>query len=201
MGGGGGLHGERAGQGGKCGILAERPVCAAGARCNRGDATDRENGGGSASGPAVIAAPVGQRACRDAGAVGVGLAAAAAAQAKGAGVTLVGRTRAKLESAAQAIGGARIAVADIADRHAVQAVFDTIARVDHLVVAPGFVATPLYDAFGPEARDTILSGAASALPGGRVGRADEVGEAIAFLLGNGFMNGEILHIDGGGRLV
>ncbi|WP_244136090.1 MULTISPECIES: hypothetical protein [unclassified Burkholderia] len=36
---------------------------------------------------------------------------------------------------------------------------------------------------------------------GRVGRADEVGEAIAFLLGNRFMNGEILHIDGGGRLV
>ena len=57
------------------------------------------------------------------------------------------------------------------------------------------------DAFGPDARDAILAGAAAALPGGRVGRADEVGEAIAFLLGNGFMNGEILHIDGGGRLV
>ncbi|VWB59152.1 short-chain dehydrogenase [Burkholderia lata] len=225
------------------------------------------------------------------GSSGIGLAAAAAAKAKGAGVTLVGRTRAKLESAAQAIGGARIEVADIADRHAVEAVFGTIARVDHLVVtagrfiagklnetdpdqllaalqeriagpvyairaalplmpatgsivltggqlsdrpaqgvsviaaavrgvealaqslalelkpirvnvvAPGFVETPLYDAFGPEARDTILAGAASSLPGGRVGRADEVGEAIAFLLGNGFMNGEILHIDGGGRLV
>ncbi|GAU04835.1 hypothetical protein [Burkholderia stabilis] len=38
-------------------------------------------------------------------------------------------------------------------------------------------------------------------PRGRVGRADEVGEAIVFLLGNGFMNAEILHIDGGGRLV
>ncbi|WP_423381654.1 SDR family oxidoreductase [Burkholderia sp. LMG 32019] len=226
------------------------------------------------------------------GSSGIGLEAAAAAKAKGASVTLVGRTRAKLESAAQAIGGARIAVADIADRHAVQAVFDTLTRVDHLVVtagqfiagklnetdpdhllaalqeriagpvyairaalprmpasgsivltggqlsdrpaaqgtsviaaavrgvealaqslalelkpirvnvvAPGFVETPLYDAFGPDARDTILAGAAAALPGGRVGRADEVGEAIAFLMGNGFMNGEILHIDGGGRLV
>lgn len=69
------------------------------------------------------------------------------------------------------------------------------------VVAPGFVDTPLYDAFGPQARDAILGGAASSLPGGRVGRADEVGEAIAFLLGNRFMNAEILHIDGGGRLV
>ncbi|MCA8017160.1 SDR family oxidoreductase [Burkholderia metallica] len=69
------------------------------------------------------------------------------------------------------------------------------------VVAPGFVETPLYDVFGPDARGTILAGAAAALPGGRVGRVDEVGDAIAFLLGNGFMNGEILHIDGGGRLV
>ena len=78
---------------------------------------------------------------------------------------------------------------------------DHVIDADGLVVAPGFVETPLYDAFGPEARDAILTGAAAALPGGRVGRADEVGEAIAFLLGNGFMNGEILHIDGGGRLV
>lgn len=69
------------------------------------------------------------------------------------------------------------------------------------VVAPGFVDTPLYDAFGPQARDAILGGAASSLPGGRVDRADEVGEAIAFLLGNRFMNAEILHIDGDGRLV
>lgn len=54
------------------------------------------------------------------GSSGIGLAAAAAAKAKGASVTLVGRTRAKLDSAAQAIGGARVAVADIADRHAVR---------------------------------------------------------------------------------
>ncbi|KVM91762.1 short-chain dehydrogenase [Burkholderia diffusa] len=223
---------------------------------------------------------------------GIGLAAAAAVKARGATVTLVGRTGATLAAAAQTIGGARTAIADIADRDAVQRVFEPMTRVDHLVVtagrfiagkladtdpdhllaalqeriagpvhairaalplmpatgsivltggqladrpsgqgtsviaaavrgvealaqslalelkpirvnvvAPGFVDTPLYDAFGPEARNAILGEAASALPGGRVGRADEVGEAIAFLLGNGFMNAEILHIDGGGRLV
>ncbi|KWI56037.1 short-chain dehydrogenase [Burkholderia pseudomultivorans] len=226
------------------------------------------------------------------GSSGIGLAAAMTAKARGAAVTLVGRSAARLEAAAQAIGGARTAIADIADRQAVQAVFDTMTRVDHLVVtagrfiagklgetdpdqllaaiqeriagpvyairaalplmpetgsivltggqlsdrpsghgtsvvaaavrgvealaqslalelkpirvnvvAPGFVETPLYDTFGPEARSAILAGAASTLPGGRVGQAGEVGEAIAFLLGNGFMNGEILHIDGGGRLV
>ncbi|QOH39492.1 hypothetical protein C7S14_2617 [Burkholderia cepacia] len=50
LGGGGGLHGERAGQGGKCGILAERPAAAAGWRRNSGNSADRENGGGSAPG-------------------------------------------------------------------------------------------------------------------------------------------------------
>ncbi|MGS0891583.1 SDR family oxidoreductase [Burkholderia stagnalis] len=223
---------------------------------------------------------------------GIGLAAATAAKASGATVTLVGRNAARLDAAAHAIGGARTAVADIADRRAVQAVFDAMTQVDHLVVtagrfiagklaesdpdqllealreriagpvyairaalplmpgtgsivltggqladrpsgqgtsviaaavcgvealaralalelepvrvnvvAPGFVETPLYDAFGPDGRRAILAEAASTLPVGRVGRADEVGEAIAFLLGNRFMNGEILHIDGGGRLV
>ncbi|WP_234745995.1 SDR family NAD(P)-dependent oxidoreductase, partial [Burkholderia sp. WTPI3] len=71
------------------------------------------------------------------GSSGIGLAAAAAVKARGAAVTLVGRTAATLEAAAQAIGGARTAIADIADRAAVQRVFATMTRVDHLVVTAG----------------------------------------------------------------
>lgn len=226
------------------------------------------------------------------GSSGIGLAAAAAAKAKGAEVTLVGRTAEKVEAAARAIGGARTAVADIADRSAVEAMFRTLDRVDHLVitagsfivgklmesdpdqllaamheriagplyaikaalplmpptasivltsgqlsdrpsgdgtsviaaavrgvealarslalelkpirvnvVSPGFVDTPLFDVFGPENRTAILTQVAGNLPGGRVGHPEEVGEAIAFLLGNRYMNAEILHVDGGGRFV
>ncbi|WP_428698906.1 SDR family oxidoreductase [Stappia sp.] len=69
------------------------------------------------------------------------------------------------------------------------------------VIAPGFVDTPLYDAFGAEGRAEVLSKAASAIPVGRVGRPEEVGHAIVFLLTNGYMNCEVLHIDGGGRFV
>ncbi|GAU04837.1 hypothetical protein BSLA_02r2748 [Burkholderia stabilis] len=47
---GGGLHGERAGQGGKCGILAEGPAGTAAARRNGGDSTGRGNGDGSVRG-------------------------------------------------------------------------------------------------------------------------------------------------------
>jgi NAD(P)-dependent dehydrogenase (short-subunit alcohol dehydrogenase family) len=69
------------------------------------------------------------------------------------------------------------------------------------VISPGFVDTPLFDTFGPENRAAVLAQAAAALPGGRIGRAEELGEAIAFLLGNRYINAEILHIDGGGRFV
>lgn len=69
------------------------------------------------------------------------------------------------------------------------------------VIAPGFVETPLFDVLGTETRSAVLSGAAAALPGGRIGQPREVAEAITFLLTNAYMNGEVLHIDGGGRLV
>jgi len=69
------------------------------------------------------------------------------------------------------------------------------------VVAPGFVDTPLFDEMGAEGRTALLSQAAEALPGGRVGRSEEVADAILLLLTNSYMNGEVLHVDGGGRLV
>jgi NAD(P)-dependent dehydrogenase (short-subunit alcohol dehydrogenase family) len=226
------------------------------------------------------------------GSTGIGLATARAAKVAGATVTLVGRTVAKLEAAAREIGGADIAVADIADRKDVEAVFAGIKSVDHLVItagglgggrlaetdpdelliafreriagplyaikaalalmpqtgsivltggqfsdrppgigvsavaaavrgiealaralalelkpirvnviSPGYVDTPMYDVLGSEARTEILTEVARSLPGGRIGRPDEVADAIVFLLGNHYMNGEVLHIDGGGRFV
>jgi NAD(P)-dependent dehydrogenase (short-subunit alcohol dehydrogenase family) len=226
------------------------------------------------------------------GSTGIGLATARAAKAAGAIVMLVGRTAAKLDAAALEIGGARTAVADIADRKSIEAVFAGMASVDHVVItagglaggrlaetdpdalltaiqeriagplyaikavlplmpptgsivltggqfsdrpsgngvsvistavrgiealarslalelkpirvnviSPGFVDTPLFDALGQDARTAILAEAAEALPGGRIGHPAEVAEAIIFLLGNRYMNAEVLHIDGGGRFV
>ena len=226
------------------------------------------------------------------GSSGIGLATAMAAKAKGANITIVGRTLEKLQSAADSIGGAQTAVADLASRQSIEAVFDSISRVDHLVItgggvhagkladsdpgrlltevnehiagslyavkaaisripptgsivlmggqlsdrpsgngtsvmalacrgiealarslalefkpirvnviSPGFVDTPLYDAFGKEGRAALLAEAADVLPVGRIGRPDEIADAIIFLLTNGFMNCEVLHIDGGGRFV
>lgn len=226
------------------------------------------------------------------GGSGIGRATAVAVKRLGASVTVVGRSREKLEAVASEIGGANVRVADIVDRIAVEAVFADIAIVDHLVitagslgggkladtdpdtllaaiserisgpvyaikaalaampssgsivltggqfsdrpsgdgvavvaaavrgvealatslvlelkpirvnvVAPGFVETPLFDVLGMETRSSVLASAASALPGGRIGQPNEVAQAIVFLLTNRYVNGEVLHVDGGGRLI
>ena len=71
------------------------------------------------------------------GSTGIGLATAVMAKACGAYVTIVGRTPTTLESAANEIGGARTMVADIRDRKSVEAVFNDMPRVDHLVITAG----------------------------------------------------------------
>ncbi|WP_197495747.1 SDR family oxidoreductase [Acidihalobacter yilgarnensis] len=69
------------------------------------------------------------------------------------------------------------------------------------VIAPGLIDTALFDSLGADIRAGIFRAATKSLPVGRVGTPEEVADAIIFLLTNGYMNGEVLHIDGGGRLV
>lgn len=69
------------------------------------------------------------------------------------------------------------------------------------VIAPGIVETPLFDVFGADGRAAVFETAAERLPVGRAGRPEEIGAAIVFLMSNGYVNGEVLHIDGGGRFV
>lgn len=68
------------------------------------------------------------------------------------------------------------------------------------VVAPGYIDTPIFTNDVPDGR-AVLDAVAGTLPVRRVGTADETAQAILFLINNEFMNGEVLHIDGGGRLV
>ncbi|WP_206950598.1 SDR family oxidoreductase [Trinickia acidisoli] len=68
-------------------------------------------------------------------------------------------------------------------------------------VSPGLVDTPLLDSFFGDAKNDALAGAAAALPTGRIGRPDDIAQAVNLLLTGGFITGEVLHVDGGGRLV
>ena len=67
-------------------------------------------------------------------------------------------------------------------------------------IQPGYVDTPLFDGlFGAE-RDNILNAAGARLPVGRIGKPEEIADAVLFLMGNGYVTGINLVVDGGGLL-
>jgi NAD(P)-dependent dehydrogenase (short-subunit alcohol dehydrogenase family) len=68
-------------------------------------------------------------------------------------------------------------------------------------VAPGWVDTPrLTRSFGAE-KAARVDAIAAQLPGKRIGRADEIAQAVLLLMTNHYINGEVLHVDGAGRFV
>ncbi|MCJ2090428.1 SDR family oxidoreductase [Methylobacterium sp. E-005] len=68
-------------------------------------------------------------------------------------------------------------------------------------LSPGTTDTPLLARTLGAHRDAYVAALTEKLPQGRLGTADEAGAAVVFLMTNGFMNGETLHVDGGSRLV
>jgi len=68
-------------------------------------------------------------------------------------------------------------------------------------LSPGTTDTPLLARTLGANRDAYVASVTEKLPLHRLGTADEVGAAVVFLMANGFVNGETLHVDGGSRLV
>jgi NAD(P)-dependent dehydrogenase (short-subunit alcohol dehydrogenase family) len=52
----------------------------------------------------------------------------------------------------------------------------------------------------PDQKSALFADFASKTPVGRVGTSEEIGQAIAFLITNGFMTGQTMVCDGGIRL-
>jgi NAD(P)-dependent dehydrogenase (short-subunit alcohol dehydrogenase family) len=104
-----------------------------------------------------------------------------------------------LYSTRPAAGGAMAAAAVAAVEGMTRALALDLAPIRVNAVAPGLIDTPLWASFGPQKE--AFAARAAKLPVGRIGRPEEVAEAVLFLMTNGFVTGTVLSIDGGGGLV
>jgi NAD(P)-dependent dehydrogenase (short-subunit alcohol dehydrogenase family) len=75
-----------------------------------------------------------------------------------------------------------------------------LAPVRVNAVSPGLTDTPAWARVPDDIRANMYARAAADTPAGRVGRAEDVGQAVASCVGNPFLTGVVLPCDGGKRL-
>jgi NAD(P)-dependent dehydrogenase (short-subunit alcohol dehydrogenase family) len=76
-----------------------------------------------------------------------------------------------------------------------------LAPVRVNVISPGMTAgTGAYLKMTKSAREAMFSAIAQRLPVGRVGRPEDIADAVLMLMANGFITGIVLDVDGGGLL-
>ena len=75
-----------------------------------------------------------------------------------------------------------------------------LAPVRVNVVSPGLIDTPLWSRLSDDKRDAMFAGAAQRLPAGRVGRPEDIANAVMFLLTTPFATGSTVRVDGGGAI-
>ncbi len=66
-------------------------------------------------------------------------------------------------------------------------------------VSPGVIDTPWWDFLPDDQKNSVFNEYAGKTPVGRVGKPEDIAQAIAFVIGNGFMSGHNILCDGGLR--
>lgn len=74
-----------------------------------------------------------------------------------------------------------------------------LAPVRVNAVSPGIIDSGTYDAMPAADRDAFFAGVAEGNLAGRVGRTEDIVDAVAWLWGAGFVSGETIHVEGGVR--
>lgn len=97
--------------------------------------------------------------------------------------------------------GSAVATVNAALEGLVKALAVELAPLRVNAVSPGWVDTPIWSFVAGDRKDETLGAMARKLPVGRVGRPDDIADALAFVMGNGFTTGSVLHVEGGHRLV
>ncbi|MFP5042944.1 SDR family oxidoreductase [Parasediminibacterium sp. JCM 36343] len=68
-------------------------------------------------------------------------------------------------------------------------------------VSPGYTDTPMWDGIMSEQKTEILATIAEKLPVKKIASPEEVASAVLFLMSNASITGEVIHVDGGARLI
>lgn len=76
-----------------------------------------------------------------------------------------------------------------------------LAPVRVNAVSPGWTDTPMWETLFGEDRHAAFADVAAKLPVGRIASAEDVADAVLFLMNNRAITGEVVHVDGGHRLV
>lgn len=97
--------------------------------------------------------------------------------------------------------GTVVAAVNAALEGLVRALAVELAPLRVNAVSPGWVDTPIWEFVAGERKGETLDAMAERLPAGRIGRPEDIADAISFLMGNGFTTGTVLHVEGGHRLI
>lgn len=91
-----------------------------------------------------------------------------------------------------ALGAVNAAVSNLGQTLALE-----LAPIRVNVVSPGIIDTPSRSKMPEEARKQFYAAAGNKLPVKRVGKAEDVARSVLYLLGNSFVTGTVLHVEGG----
>jgi NAD(P)-dependent dehydrogenase (short-subunit alcohol dehydrogenase family) len=99
-------------------------------------------------------------------------------------------------------GGALAATVNGALESMVLALALELAPIRVNTVSPGWVDTPVWDQLAtPEVKNARMADLAARLPARRLGRPEDIANAVAFLIGDNFVTGTVLHAEGAQILV
>jgi NAD(P)-dependent dehydrogenase (short-subunit alcohol dehydrogenase family) len=111
-------------------------------------------------------------------------------------ITFVGA----ISSRAQQPGTAGLAAINAALEAMVPVLASELRPLRVNAVVPGVVDTPWWERVGAEQRKTLFAEMAAKVPAGRVGKPEDIAQAILLLATNTFITGTLIDCDGGWKL-